>query len=140
MNSFLKMFASSSGLIVNKDKTEVLGLGQNQVSTAKDLNLNEIKTEVKILGIYFTYDHLSFRKLNFDSIVKAIKSLFNMWKRRGLTLLGKIQIIKSFAVPKILYRLALLPVNKDIIREINTLLFEFVWNGKDKASGFDTVF
>ena len=49
-----------------------------------------------------------------------------------MTLIGKIQIIKSFAVPKILYRLALVSVNKNILSDINQLLFSFVWNGKDK--------
>ena len=48
------------------------------------------------------------------------------------TLLGKIQIIKSFVIPKILHRAAALPCENDFIKELNQLLFEFLWRGKDK--------
>jgi len=84
----LKTFSISSGLKVNKDKTEVLCLGQQNVITAKDINMDQIKSEVKILGLFFTYDQLSQNKLNFDSIIKSLKTSLNLWKWRSLTLLG----------------------------------------------------
>ena len=43
-----------------------------------------------------------------------------MWKWRGLTLLGRIQIVKSFIIPKVLSKAALIAVTEDLIREINT--------------------
>ena len=55
------------------------------------------------------------------------------WNWRGLTLLGKIQIIKSFAIPKILYRLSLVSTNKTFVKEVNQVLYNFVWKGKDKV-------
>ena len=55
------------------------------------------------------------------------------WGWRGLTLIGKVQIIKSFALPKILYRLTLISSKKEFITKINSLLFSFVWKGKDKV-------
>ena len=44
------------------------------------------------------------------------------------------QIIKSFALPQVLYRLTLISSNKEFIKKINTLLFSFVWKGKDKVN------
>ena len=41
-------------------------------------------------------------------------------------------MIKSFAIPKILYRVALISNKKEFIKKINTLLYSFVWRGKDK--------
>ena len=41
-------------------------------------------------------------------------------------------MIKSFAIPKILYRAALISCRKDFIKKINALLYSFVWKGKDK--------
>ena len=55
------------------------------------------------------------------------------WSWRGLTLLGKTQVIKSFAIPKILYRVVLISNKKEFIKKINTLLYSFVWKGKDKV-------
>ena len=71
-------------------------------------------------------------KANFDSIFKSIKDTLNMWKWRGLTLLGLIQIIKSFVIPKILSKAAVIAVTDDFIKEINSLIHVFIWKGNDK--------
>ena len=41
-----------------------------------------------------------------------------MWKWRGLTLLGKIQIVKTFIIPKFLSKAALISVSNDLIKQI----------------------
>ena len=56
-----------------------------------------------------------------------------MWKWRGLTLLGKIQIVKSFAIPKFMSKASLIHVSKDLIQAVNKELYNFIWNGKDKV-------
>ena len=50
----------------------------------------------------------------------------------GLTLLGKIQIVKSFIIPKVLSKASLITVTEDLIKEINSLIYRFVWKGNDK--------
>ena len=49
---------------------------------------------------------------------------------RRLTLLGKITIIKSLAVSQTLHVLSSLPSHQGALKEINTLLYDFVWNSK----------
>ena len=107
-------------------------LGTPEIS-AEELKIDEIKKVVKILGIHFTYDQTLSDKLNFHTIIKSIRKSINSWNWRGLTLLGKIQIIKSFAIPKILYRLSLVSTNKTFVKEVNQVLYNFVWKGKDKV-------
>ena len=51
----------------------------------------------------------------------------------GLSLLGKIQIVKIFAVPKIMYRASVIPLSKELIKEANSIIYDFIWNGKDKV-------
>ena len=55
-----------------------------------------------------------------------------MWKWRGLTLLGRIQIVKSFIIPKVLSKAALIAVTEDLIKEINSLIYRFIWKGNGK--------
>ena len=55
-----------------------------------------------------------------------------MWKWRGLTLLGRIQIVKSFIIPKVLSKAALTSVTEDLIKEINSLIYRFICKGNDK--------
>ena len=56
-----------------------------------------------------------------------------MWKWRGLSLLGKIQIIKTFAILKLMFRASVLPIYKDLVKEADSLFYSFIWNGKDKV-------
>ena len=55
-----------------------------------------------------------------------------MWKWRGLTLLGRIQLVKSFLIPKVLSKASLITVTDDLIKEINSLMYRFIWKGNDK--------
>ena len=84
------------------------------------------------MGIYFDYNVRSRMKTNFESILKSIWDILNMWKWRGLTLLGRIQIVKSFIIPKVLSKAALIAVTEDLIKEINSLIYRFIWKGNDK--------
>ena len=56
-----------------------------------------------------------------------------MWKWRGLTLIRKIQIVNSFAIPKFMSKAALIYVSRDVIQAINRELYSFIWNGKDNG-------
>ena len=46
-----------------------------------------------------------------------------MWKWRGLSQLGRIQIIKTFAIPKLMYRASVIPISKELIKEANSIFF-----------------
>ena len=56
-----------------------------------------------------------------------------MWKWRGQSLLGTIQIVKNFAGPKTMYRASVIPISKELMKEANSIFYGFIWNGKDKA-------
>ena len=46
---------------------------------------------------------------------------------------GRIQNIKSFVVPVFMYRAGLVCIHKDIVKEANKIIFNFIWKGKDKV-------
>ena len=87
---------------------------------------------IKILGVYFGYGAKQRDELNFRNTLKSLKTI-NLWKQRGLSLLGRIQIIKTFAIPKLTYRASVLPISIDLIKEADSLFYYFIWNGKDKV-------
>ena len=65
--------------------------------------------------------------------LSLLKKTLNMWRRRGLTLLGRIQIAKTFAIPKFMYKASLISVSEDLIKDVNKLLYGFIWKkGNDK--------
>ena len=79
-------------------KTEILLLRNMQVNSS-ELGVNEIGKVIKILGVNFTFNCSLFYKLNFESIKKSLRGLMKGWNWRGLALLRKVQVIKSFAIP-----------------------------------------
>ena len=72
----LELFGAYSGLKINQDKTEILLLGNMNISSS-ELKVSEISKVIKILGINFTKNYSLFYKLNFESIEKSLKGLLN---------------------------------------------------------------
>ena len=90
-----------------------------------------IKKAIKILGVYFMHNQFLWKKLNFEETLKSINEKLRFWNWRNLTILGLIQIVKTFAVPILKYRAGLVCMHKDIIMEANKILFNFIGKGKD---------
>ena len=130
--AILESFGSCSGLRVNHEKTEILALG-NSILHEEDFNNHRVCEIIKILGVYFGYDEKQRNDLNFRQTLKSIKKSINMWKWRNLSLLGKIQIIKTFAIPKLMFRASVIPISNDLVKEANSIFYNFIWNGKDKV-------
>ena len=38
-----------------------------------------------------------------------------------------------FAIPKFMFRASVIPTPKELIEEVNSILYSFIWNGKDKV-------
>jgi len=111
------VFSKCSGLRVNEEKTEVFSIGIRKLE--HEMYPHDFKTSLKILGVYFDYNNVLRNKSNFDSAFKSIKKVLNMWKWRGLTLISRIQIVKSFAIPKIMSEAGLISWSSEFIKEIN---------------------
>lgn len=100
----------------------------------KDLNDHKICETIKILGVYFGYDGKQRNDLNQRQTLKSAKKSIHMWKWRNLSILGKIQIIKTFAIPKLMFRVSVIPIPNELVKEVNSIFYNLIWNGKIKSS------
>ena len=50
-----------------------------------------------------------------------------MWKTRNLSIKGKITVLRSQALPLILYAATMLYISDTLLNEIDQLLFDFIW-------------
>ena len=105
-------------------------LGSSRFRAKPSLPIEKIDEPIKILGVYFTYDRKRRKELNFESIIETIKKCLKLWSWRYLTLFGKVQILKTFIFPKVLYRASLLPFDIEICKELERLMYDFIWNKK----------
>ena len=69
-------------------------------------------------------------KYNLLSLISSVKDCLKAWKYRGLTLGGRIQILKSLALSKIVYIGTMIDVPKQFIEQLNSLQKDFIWNGR----------
>jgi hypothetical protein len=134
--NFLKTveeFGKFSGLKLNKEKTEGLWIGSNKNKTSQPLGILWPKDPIKILGIHLSYNEQENNKLNFENKIKKCKQIMNMWQTRNLTLIGRIQITKTFIMSQFSYIASVIVIPDIYLKEINNFIFKFIWkNKKDK--------
>ena len=68
--------------------------------------------------------------LNFQEKKGKISKIIENWQFRRLTLLGKIAVIKSLLASQLVYILSPFPTPRGYPKEINSLLYKCLWNGK----------
>jgi len=71
---------------------------------------------------------------NFYDKLKEIKSQIHLWSWRGLSLFGKVTIIKSLLLPRVLYIAPILPSPLEFIKAFQTIIYKFLWKSPDKIS------
>ena len=83
------------------------------------------------LGVNFLYNQEHANKLNFEEKVRRLETIFNSWRRRNLTLIGKIKIVKTLGLSKLtLYSTSVLGIPEHLAKRINRLTFNFIREGK----------
>ena len=57
---------------------------------------------IRCLGVHVGYNQALCDTLNWEKKILEIEKLFNAWKKRDLTLFGKITVLKMLAIPKLI--------------------------------------
>jgi len=97
----LSQFKVVSGLVVNNSKTETMWLGKWKNRSDTPFNFNWPVDPICTLGVFFSYNTTKADKLNFDEKLRNMNKILNIWKNRKLTLIGKINIVKTSSFIKI---------------------------------------
>jgi hypothetical protein len=127
-------FGSASGLYLNTGKTSAIWLGSKRNSPVKymqHLGVDWNPTKFKILGIWFTNDLKDCIDINLREKFLEVRKLYKTWLKRQITPIGRVAILKSLILSKLIYLWILLPNPPDhVIDLIQKTVFEFVWNRK----------
>jgi len=130
-------FTAMSGLKLNADKTEIYDFGdrprQNRQRVTKISYLGEHYEiqpveMLKVNGIYLSFNLERQQQLNCSALLKKMERHFRNWQERRLSLLGKIQIYKTFGISQFLYHLAVVEPSPLMWKEINCKINKFLWN------------
>ena len=88
-------------------------------------------TEASSLGMTFCTNEDNIFRANLEPKIKLFEKCLKQWQHRKLTLMGKITVIKNYALPKLVYVLSSLPdPTKTTIKKIETIMYDFIWDSK----------
>ena len=135
----ITIFGKKSGLILNTDKSSAIWLGSMQNSEIRfmpHLHMEWNPERFKILGVWFTLDLKKCVEINFREKFLEIKNMFKVWLKRQITPLGRVAVLKSLILSKLVHLWLLLPNPPDAItNELQKCVYCFVWGRKnDKIS------
>ena len=130
LTNFLKLikdYRNCSGLQINHEKSEILLLDNRdyilQESNVVSDNIHDLKVNksVKILAVHSSYAFQDRHKLNVDEVISCIQQKTTNLEVERFDFIGRIQIVKTFIIPILLYRAGLIPVGKDFVKQANKL-------------------
>ena len=113
----MELFGECSGLKANIEKTKAVWLGSKRFS--KDVLFPEKKLAwvfnepFGILGITFFVETRQIVEYNYRIKLDEARKLLDSWFWRLLSIIGKIQVIKSLAVSTFVHLLTTLPTPND---------------------------
>ena len=110
----LSEFETLSGMIVNYDKSVIYHLGSMRKMNAKFYSNKKLiwsDEPLKILGIIVSNSEDEVFKLNFEPVIEKIEMILKMWKQRDLSLSGKIMVVNTLVISKLIHELIVLPPN-----------------------------
>ena len=81
------------------------------------------------LGIFFSHNVTKATKLNFDEM-PSMENILNIWKNRKLTLIDRINIVKTLALSKLIFNSSNLSSLNYLSGAVNNMIFNFIWQHK----------
>jgi hypothetical protein len=122
-----------SGLELNADKTEILRLTSNDSKDYVFKYQGEHHTisnvdRIKICGIYFSANQDVEMNHNVDEKISKLECKLKPWVKRGLSLEGKILLVKTFGLSQLIYNMQCVDFSDSKLKEIEMKIFQFIWS------------
>ena len=128
-------FSKESGLILNAEKTEMLRFNPDKrtdyeldISYMGVQHLIKSSEKIKINGILFLQDTTLREEANVRKCVDSMERLLKAWSTRSLTLIGRILIIKTFAISQCIYLMQSMSLNDASLKKFNNVVYKYLWN------------
>ena len=139
----LDFFGKELGCKVNLSKSYAFYMGSSMRKKFKTFLSSDLSwptSVIKYLGANIPcnkFDELSLFEENFANTIHNLQSTLNLWLVRGLTLFGKITVLKTLVIPKLIHKASYLPIHlpKKFVKQLNEVLFIFIWGSKWEKIG-----
>jgi regulator of sigma D len=93
----------------------------------------------KALGIHFSKCTAEAVEKNCIDKLRSIHTQLDLWLQRSLSLKGKIVVLKSLIMPKLLFACSNTHVTDNFVKQVQDLTFKFLWGYKPAKIKKDTI-
>lgn len=124
----LREFENNTGVKYNKNKCIGLWLGENIDNTITPIGINWGSEKIRILGYTYGQNPTANQEENWGKIRDKIRKDIKKWNNLKLSLIGKKLIINQVLLSKFWYLAYVETPPTNIIQEIQTDIFNFLWN------------
>ena len=128
----LDRFKLQSGFTVSYEKTTLYRIGSLRHSNAQLYNMNEFiwsNEDINVLGVTIAHDNITDK--NYDVLITKTHEAIDRWYNRGLTLMGKVQVVNTLVASLFVYKMMVLPYMPiRTIKKVDNMIRNYLWNGK----------
>ena len=128
----LDRFKLQSGFTVSYDKTTLYRIGSLRFSDAQMFSMSQYiwsNKDITVLGV--TIAHEDIISKNYEPLLEKSKNILNAWYNRGLSLLGKVQVVNTLVASQFVYKLMVLPfMPRHYIKKFENIIRDYIWGGK----------
>lgn len=124
------VYESGSGARFNETKSEILLLGRWPDKEKRKLPSNNVKDNIKLLGVWFGPEA---SKLNQAAILCKVDETINFWKGINLSFQGKKVIIETKILSQVLHIARITGMNKTLQKELQKRVTNFFWHPRRMA-------
>ena len=134
----IKKFEKSSGAKIHKKKTTGLYIGPWKNKNPEFMEIAWTKSHIKTLGILHGYN------IHENAIwmvkINKIKTCIQIWKKRDLTIKGRVLVIKSLLLSQIGFEIEIRIIPGYVLKTIETLIWNFLWNDKKPVGNRNAMY
>ena len=132
LTEILTKYEQVSGSKINFDKTKAMAVN-NLAGLPTEMfgGIEVIKGPEKALGVLIGENEKERIEL-WENLKIKVKKKLDFWRLRNLSLQGKVHVIRSIGVSKLLYMLEMKSIDENQLKSINDLFWKFLWDGKNK--------
>ena len=122
------IYEKGSGSKLNLSKAKGLWLGYWNGRKDPPVHLDWSSSKIMVLGVFIGVGDLG--KANWRPRITAVENVLASWRQRQLSFHGKALVINALALFRVWYVASLVHMPAWVLKELNTLAFNFFWKGK----------
>ena len=123
----ISQFERGSGAKLNRSKTEALWLGAWKDRPDQPLGLSWVR-KIKILGVFF--GTLNVERDNWEPRVSKLDKCTSIWKKRSLSLIGKVLVLNILGLSKLFFVSSILAPPRWVCDRVNSIIWPFLWGSR----------